>query len=417
MSLDAPKKDITVVGAGMVGMACALHALRDGHKVTLIDRDAPGQATSFGNAGVMAPCAVVPVPVPGIIWKAPKMLFDPLGPLFLRWRYLPQLLHWLPAYLAAGRRERVEAISESLSALLHDVMEQHQALARGSEAAELLQPSDYLYIYDSEVAFQKDSFGWDLRRRRGVKFETLHSDALHDLEPTLGPAAGFGVLLPNHGFIRNPGRLVTLLAEAFEREGGVILQRDVEDIEIGPEGPRALLTAEGPLPVDHLVIAAGAWSGKLAARLGTKVPLETERGYHVVLTDPGVMPRHPMMDASGKFVTTPMEMGLRLAGLVEFGGLEAAPNYARAKILLNHAKRLFPGIRTDSYEEWMGHRPSLPDSLPVIGPSPKFGKVYFAFGHQHVGMMSGPKTGRLIADLIAGRKPNIDLAAFDVGRF
>lgn len=417
MGIDARKKDVTVVGAGIVGVACALHALRDGHKVTLIDRDAPGRATSFGNAGVLAPCAVVPVPVPGIIWKAPKMLFDPLGPLFLRWSYLPQLLSWLPAYLAAGRQERVETISESLGALLHDVVEQHQALARGSDAAELLQPSDYLYIYESEAAFQKDSFGWNLRRRRGVKFETLPSEALHELEPALGPAAGFGVLLPNHGFIRNPGRLVTLLAETFQREGGVFLQRKVEDIEMGPEGPRALLTAEGPLPVDHLVVATGAWSGKLAVRLGTKVPLESERGYHVVLKDPGVAPRHPVMDAKGKFIATPMEMGLRLAGMVEFGGLEAPPNYGRTELLLTRARQLFPGIHLEPREQWMGHRPSLPDSLPIIGPSPKFGKVFFAFGHQHVGMMSGPKTGRLIADLISGRKPNMDLAAFDAGRF
>ena len=247
-------------------------------------------------------------------------------------------------------------------------------------------------MYENEAAFEKDAFGWELRRRRGIAFEKLTATQLRELEPTLGPAAGFGVRLPNHGFIRNPGRLVSLLAESFTREGGKYLRRTVEDIEMGPEGPRALLTAEGRIPVDYLVIAAGAWSGKLAARLGTKVPLESERGYHVILTDPGISPRHSMSDASGKFVITPMEMGLRLAGLVEFGGLEAAPDYARARTLIGHAKRLFPGIRTEAHEEWMGHRPSLPDSLPVIGPSPRAPEVVYAFGHGHYGLTQSAGT-------------------------
>jgi D-amino-acid dehydrogenase len=178
-----------------------------------------------------------------------------------------------------------------------------------------------------------------------------------------------------------------------------------------------LLTPDGPLDVDVLVIAAGAWSARLTARLGDRLPLEAERGYHVTIRNPGIAPVNPIASAKGKFVATPMEPGLRVAGLVEFGGLEAPPTEARTEALLTHARRMFPGLDTSDVTTWMGHRPSLPDSLPVIGPSRRFASVFYAFGHQHVGLTGGPRTGELIADLVGGRTPNIDLAPFSVGRF
>jgi D-amino-acid dehydrogenase len=411
------QRHVTVIGAGIVGVAAAINLQRNGHRVTLLDRDEPGEGASFGNAGIMAPCAVVPVMTPGIIWKAPKMLLDPMGPLSLRWSYVPRMIPWLLRYLRNSSAERVERISDALATLLGGSVEEHQRLARETGAEEWLCPAPYLYVYKDEAAFAKDGFAWRIRRKHGAKFEVLTGPAVREFEPTLDPSVQCIVALEGHGFVRDPSRLVKALADHFAHAGGTLLRREIHDVELGPEGPRRLLTDQGPLDVETLVVAAGAWSGRLAAILGDPVPLESERGYHVVLTNPGVAPKHPIMSTMGKFVATPMESGLRLAGLVEFGGLEAPPNYARARTLLRHAKQLFPAVETDDYTEWMGHRPALPDSLPVIGRSPHFETVFYAFGHQHVGITGGPKTGRLIADLIGGRHPNVDLEPFRVDRF
>ena len=410
-------REVTVIGAGIVGVACAINLQRDGHRVTLVDRGAPGEGTSSGNAGIMASGAVVPVMTPGIVWKAPAMLLDPMGPLSIRWGHLPRMISWFRQALRNSGAERVAYIADALSSLLSGSVEEHQSLARGTGAAEWLRPSPYLYVYQDEAALAKDAFAWDLRRKHGVRFRVLKGAALRELEPTLGPAVQCAVVLDDHGFIRDPLRLVKALAAHFAGSGGTILRCEVTDLEIGAEGSGRLVTDGKDLEFDDLVIAAGAWSGRLTALLGEPVPLESERGYHVTITNAGIAPRHPIMSAKGKIVVTPMEPGLRVAGLVEYGGLDAPPNYARTRILLAHARRLFPGIETGEFTEWMGHRPSLPDSLPVIGPSANFPRVFYAFGHQHVGMTGGPRTGRLIADLVAGRRPNINLAPFRIDRF
>lgn len=408
---------VTVIGAGIVGISTALNLQRAGVDVTVVDKGPPGEGASLGNAGIMASGAVVPVPTPGIWKKAPRMLLDPMGPLSVKWSHVLGMLPWFADYLRNSSAERVETIAAGLSDILSGSVEEHQQLARGTKAADWINPAPYIYLYPREADYRKEAFAWNLREKHGAKFTVLRNGEVQDMDPAISPDYTFALALEGHGFIRDPLGLVRSLAEDFERIGGTILQREVTDIEIGPDGPERLLTPEGPIEVETLVIAAGAWSGKLAARLGSPVPLESERGYHVVLTDPKVAPKYPVMSTSGKFVATPMAMGLRLAGLVEFAGLEAEPNYKRARTLLKHAQQLFPGVQTQDFTEWMGHRPALPDSLPVIGPSPHFANVFFAFGHQHVGMTGGPKTGRLAAEMIQGQTPNIDMTPFSVTRF
>lgn len=408
---------MTVIGAGIVGMACAIHLQRDGHAVTVVDRLPPGEGTSFGNAGIMAPCAFVPVVTPGVLQKVPRMLLDPMGPLSLRWSYLPRMIPWLAAYLKNSSAERVEKIAAALAMLADGSVEEHQFLARGSSGEQWVQPATYAYVYENEEEFRREAFAWDLRRKHGIKINVLRDGEVQEMEPAIDAAYKFAVTLDDHGFVRDPELLIKSLAEHLVRAGGRVLRRDITDVEIGPAGPTRLITDQGELDVDILVVAAGAWSGSLAERLGSPVPLETERGYHVVLTEPGIAPGVAIMSSKGKFVATPMAMGLRIAGLVEFGGLEASPNYARARTLLKHAQSLFPGVNTKKFTEWMGHRPVFPDSLPVIDRSPHFEDVYFAFGHQHIGISTGPRTGRLIADLVGGRTPNIDIGAFAVDRF
>jgi len=408
---------VAVIGAGIVGVSCALHLQRAGFSVTLVDRLEPGDATSFGNAGVLASHGIVPAATPGIIPKIPKMLLDPMGPLSLRWPYAARMLPWFWQFLRNASPERVDYISQALSLLTLDTVEQHVALAKGTAAEKLIKSAPTLNLYRDEAAYNDDEFGWKIRRRHNARTTILHAKALADYDATLSREFSFGVLMEDYGYVLDPALVVKALAQGFEAVGGKIIKAEVKDIEIVDGRPRRLVLSGETLEFTQVVIAAGAWSAKLAKKLGSVVPLEAERGYHITLTDPGIMPTAPVMATFGKFIATPMSMGLRLAGLVEFGGLEAPPDYTRAETLLKHAKNLFPDVQTKEYTMWMGHRPTLPDNLPVVGRSPNFDNVYFAFGHQHLGLTMGPKTGRLITDLIAGRKPNIDLSPFRVDRF
>ena len=382
-----------------------------------MDRLEPGDATSFGNAGVLASHGMIPNATPGIALKLPKMLLDPMGPLSLRWPYAAGMLPWFWKFLRNSSPDRVARISRALSFLTLDTVDQHKALAKDTPAESLIRVEPTLNLYRNEAAYKDDEYGWNIRRKYAIRTSILQGQALADYDPALSPEFSFGVLLEDYGYVLDPARVVKGLAAGFEAAGGRIITAQVNDIEIADGRPARLVLAGETLDFDQVVIAAGAWSAKLAKKLGSIVPLEAERGYHITLTDPGLMPTGPVMATFGKFIATPMSMGLRLAGLVEFGGLKAAPDYARAETLLEHAKILFPGVRTKDYTQWMGHRPSLPDSMPVIGGSPTFDNVYFAFGHQHLGLTLGPKTGRLIAGLIQGKEPNIDLSPFRVDRF
>jgi D-amino-acid dehydrogenase len=247
--------------------------------------------------------------------------------------------------------------------------------------------------------------------------DELDRSQIRQIEPALAPIFARAAHIPEHGHTLDPWRLVQRLAEGFQRDGGTVLRREVRDAEVGPDGPTRLHTDQGDMEVGTLVIAAGAWSARLAARFGDRVPLESHRGYHVTVADPGVEPRMPVMWAERKFMMTPMQPGLRFAGTVEFAGLEAPPDYRRARVLLEQGKEVFPDLNAGRTTEWMGHRPCLPDSLPVIGRSRRFRNVLYAFGHGHTGLSGAPTTGRAIADLVAGRPPALDVTPFRVDRF
>ncbi|MFP6742525.1 MAG: FAD-dependent oxidoreductase [Alphaproteobacteria bacterium] len=410
-------ESVVVIGAGIVGMACAGYLQRDGHAVTVVDRVAPGEGCSFGNAGGMSPGSVVPLSMPGTSAQVMKWLFDPLGPLSLRPSYLPRLIPWLLRFKRAGSPERVEQISIALRALHEDLFECYDPLIRAAKAEDLIVRDGQMYVYQSEESFRQDAAGRDLRRARGVVVEELDSDQIREREPALAPIFERAAFFPEHGHCRDPHALVRRLAEQFQRAGGTILRRHVNGFEIGPDGPTRLHADGGDIDCSALVIAAGAWSHRLAARLGSKVPLETQRGYHVTVADPGVAPRRIVMWADRKFMATPMEHGLRFAGTAEFAGLDAPPDYRRARALLDHGRIMYPGLKDEHVSEWMGHRPCLPDSLPVIGRSPRFPAVHYAFGHGHTGLTGASMTGQFIADLVAGRPPVIDVAPFRVDRF
>lgn len=404
---------VAVVGAGIVGVSTALWLQRESHQVTLIDRVGPAAGTSHGNAGVLAAGSVVPVPVPGLIPKIPKLLFGRNHPLFLRWSYLPRLLAFLLPYLANGRHAPVERISAALAELLRDSPDQHLALATGTGAERFVKKSDYLFAYDTLGAYESDRSGWELRRRHGFQFEEMDEDRLAEYDPALAGRFRFAVRCLDHGFITDPGEYVGALARYFEESGGEFRIAEVHRVT----EDAVVETSEGKISADRAIVTAGIWSKRLVAGLGLEVPMESERGYHVEFHNPSIRLRAPVMVASLKAVLTPMENRLRCAGLVEFGGLEAPPSSAPIALIIRGVQGLFPELTYDRLQTWMGHRPSTTDSLPVVGAISSNGRVLAGFGHQHIGLTAGPRTGKWLSGIVSDNTPNEDLSAFSPARF
>lgn len=411
------KRHVTVIGAGIVGICAAAFLQQEGFAVTVIDHQEPGRGTSFGNAGSVSPSAVMPVALPGMLRKVPSWLMDPLGPLTIRWSYLPIVTPWLIRFLSHANRAEAGRVAAAMRSLMVSVFDDYAAILDHGEFGNLIRRDGCLYVYESRAELEAARWTIDLRRRLGAEMQEIGGSEIFQLEPALSRHFQLGIFAPENGRTVDPYQLVRAIANRVRMYGGEILEAEVHDVEIGPEGPAALITSAGRLPVDRLVLAAGAWSGRLARKLGASVPLETQRGYHVTFPDPQIEVRRTVMWNRRSVFVNPMQPGLRIAGTVELAGLKAAPNYARADRLAEIAKQMFPDLNTASPSKWMGHRPCLPDSLPVIDRSPRFGNVFFAFGHQHVGTCSGAPTGRQIARLVAGKPATIDLSPFSVGRF
>ncbi|TVR47384.1 MAG: FAD-binding oxidoreductase [Rhodobacteraceae bacterium] len=415
-------RHVAVIGAGIVGVATAVWLQRHGHRVTLIDREGPAAGASFGNGGVLASSAVVPVTVPGIWARAPRMLLDPRQPLFLRWGYLPRLAPWLLRYLSRANDADVRRIAAALTGLIGTSLDDHQALAQGTEAESLVVPSEYSYLYRDRAAYDADSYLWQIRRALGFHWDELEGTAARELDPALGPDVGFAVRLPGHGRISDPGAYVERLAAHVTAQGGQVLRAEVRDFT-HEEGRLTGLRLRGrdgrrdTLSCDTAVLAAGAWSGHLAAKLGVSLPMESERGYHIDLWEPSQQLRAPVMVAAGKFVAVPMEGRLRLAGVVEYGGVQAGASRAPFALLRRNLARTFPDLRWREVTEWMGHRPVTADSLPLIGPAPGMHGVWLGLGHQHIGLTGGARTGQVLAQMISGQQVNLPLEPYAPHRF
>lgn len=410
-------RNVTVLGAGIVGMCCAAYLQRDGHQVTVVDRGPPGEGTSYGNAGILSPASCVPMAMPGVLSKLPGWLRDPLGPVAVRFAHLPAMLPWFLHFRKAAQPRNVEANADALRRLLVQTFDAYAPLVKHAGIADIVKRPGYLVVYESEAAFEADATSWRIRRDRGVESDVLDAAAIRKLEPALATIYARGVYVLDQGYVASPLRLTQAIAAQFERDGGKLERRHVRSLEMGSNGPAALLTDAGRMPVETLVIAAGVHSKRFAQELNERVLLEAERGYHVQFEAPGISVSRPISSASGKFFVTPMEMGLRVAGTTEFAGLDRPENPRRTEVLLAHARRMFPDLETGQMTRWMGQRPSTPDYLPVISGSRRHPNVFYAFGHGHLGVVSGAPSGRIIADLIAGRPPAIDVQPYRIDRF
>ena len=413
-----------MVGAGIVGACTAIELLRDGHTVTLIEPAPPGgeQAASYGNGGWISPASIIPMSLPGLWRRVPGFLRDPLEPLAIRPAYLPHMLPWLARFVAAGRSvRRVARTARALRALLADAPQRHMALAAEVGISGLVIRRGLLYVYRDRAAFDAEALAWGLRRDNGITWQELDADALRQQEPALDRGYQFGAFVPEGAHIADPGLYVAALVAHALTQGAERVASGAMGFRTDAGRLRAVRCQGGEIECERAVIAAGAWSRRLARGLGERIPLESERGYHAQIEAPEITPRVPVMPGDGKMAITPMRGGLRIAGQVELAGLDAAPDWRRAAILRDFARRVLPGLPEIVPEArvrvWMGHRPSTPDGLPVIGPARRCADVVYAFGHGHVGLASGPMTGRLVADLISGHRPAIDPVPYRAARF
>jgi glycine/D-amino acid oxidase-like deaminating enzyme len=412
-----PVLPIAVIGAGVVGLSTALYLRRSGRDVTIIDPLPPPGGASYGNAGMISADTSVPIALPGMLRKVPSWLTDPLGPLAVRPSYFPKALPWLMRWIAASRMPRVLEISDAMRALHKDAFLCWKELLGPQNFADLVRPAGQVHVWETDAETPGAALERQLRERQGIASHGLTSDDLRQMFPGISTAVRRGVLVPGNGYTVSPQRIVQTLHRLFLEAGGRVVPENVMKIMPREGGGYDLMTNVGFHTAQQIVVAAGAWSVRLLKPLGVSVPLETERGYHVMLPTPNVSLTTTLSNKSRSFGVTPMEQGLRVAGTVEIAGLDAPPDERRAKALLANVRTMFPDVNTDGHRFWMGFRPSTPDSLPIVGEVAGRPGLFLAVGHGHFGMTGGPPSGRLLSQLINHQPTAFNVAAYGPQRF
>lgn len=414
-------RTVIVVGAGIIGATAALRLVEEGFSVTLCDPRQPGStdAASFGNGGWISPASILPMSMPGLWRKVPGFLLDREGPLTIDIASLPRLMPWLVRFLAAGFTEnRVRKTAKALNWLVSDSPQRHQAMARAIGHGDLVRQNGLVYAYPSREAFLAEALGWQLRRENGVVFEEWDEPTLRDKMPALADSFRFAAFLPQGAHCVNTGRYVASIVEHAKTLGLEYREGRVSGLLPGRH-PRIVMENGDSLNADHVILAAGVHSARLMSTIDVRVPMASERGYHVTVTDDPTPFDIPVMPSTGKMANTPTEMGLRLSGQVELATIDKAPDWKRAEILRRHAWSTYPYLSQSdpsALKMWMGHRPSTPDSMPLIGPFTRHPRIIAAFGHGHVGIASAPKTAELLLAAINDNLP-AEAAAFSTRRF
>jgi D-amino-acid dehydrogenase len=408
--------EIGIVGAGFIGLASAGWLMRDGHRVTLFDPSGVAQGASFGNAGTFAPYGCIPVNNPSVFRDLPRFLLSNESPFRLRWAYLPHVLPWLARFMINSTRPRYEASASALAALLGEAQAGYAPLLEESELAKFVRPRECLYLYSSGASFDASRDSLNLRQRLGVSFDVLSADDVRALEPALAPIFERGVLFSDSWHFSDPQGFLLSLYELLAARGLGLERKSVT--AIAPAADGATLTTDDGMPrrFDHVVVATGARSAKFAAQCGDRVPLDTERGYHVRYRGASPLISRPVGWAERGFYMTPMDDGVRVAGTVELGGFSDERNRSLLDLLTFSSKRALPGLQQPD-SSWLGFRPTLPDGVPVLGRASGSERVIYAFGHQHLGLTLAGVSGRIVADLVARRAPTLDLSRYAPTRF
>ncbi|MCO8609378.1 FAD-dependent oxidoreductase [Burkholderia multivorans] len=414
----ARSETAVVIGGGIVGVCCALYLQRDGHAVTLIDPAAPGDSTAKWSCGQMAVSEVIPLSKPGILKKVPGWLLDQSGPLALRPGALPGILPWFFRFVASARHAKIVSIAQAMATLTHDVYTDYAPLLDACGHSALLGQHPVLEVFDDPAGIAREQPHLELRQSLGFQSRRLTAAEIGDLEPALAGRFRHGLLFPEWRAVSDTAGFIAALTASFEAQGGRRIRANAARIdEAGGRATGVMLAGGEHIAADHVVVAAGTGSRQFFGALGVRVPLEGIAGYQALLADPGVAFRHSVIYADGGFCFSPMTRGLQIGGTIEFAGRNAQPNFRRADIILEKAKRILPELRTARVEYGVGYRPFLPDTKPIIDRSKRLPNAYMAFGHGQLGLTLGATTGRLIADLAAGRPTRQNLAPFSAYRF
>jgi glycine/D-amino acid oxidase-like deaminating enzyme len=401
-----------IVGAGVVGLNCARALQRDGFRVTVVDRGEPGQGASFGNAAQIATASVIPQATPGILKQTLRLLRDPHGPLVARPAYVARHLPWFLQFIANGDPIRMRSGAVAMAALIGQAWDAWRPVLDDVGATHLVERSGALHVFRSQQALVGARALYELRRELGVQSTELDGEAARAREPALSPDIAGAVHVPDMGVVKDPLELSRSLARAIERDGGTIVRALASRID-----QRGVATSDGRIDADVVVLAAGAWSAKLASQLGVRIPLVSERGYHLMYGRNSSGVRMPLLLVERKVAVTPMSDGIRVASMAEFSAPDAPADHERAAPVLKGLGGWVQGLDGEPLSRWVGPRPSIPDSRPVIGRAPRCPNVLLAFGHGHLGLTLAAVTGRAIADLVGNRTPSIDLASVSPGRF
>jgi D-amino-acid dehydrogenase len=406
-----------VIGAGIIGTAIAHDLQKRGQQVVLIDRDAPGRGASFGNMASIAVTEFMPASRPSVWRQIPGWMLDPEGPVRVRPSHMPKLVPWFLRFIAASRPSKLRELEAQGAALCAGALDDTLALLRETGLENQISEEGCLSLYTDEAEFKADREHIDILERFGFPHEVIGRQAIRALEPELSDKIGLAVLFPQNRTMKDPYKLVLALAERFTAMGGRMETGEVTGVVRG-EGIREVALKDGRrFAADKVVICAGAYSAKLATMLGEPIPLETERGYHTQIMAPGISMKHSIIWPARAFMVSPTAGGIRVGGTVEMAGLEAAPDYRRSKVTVKRAKEALPNLRCEDFTEWMGHRPALPDTVPILSASAKTKGVFYATGHGHLGLTYAATTARLMGDLITGAKPPVDLHPYRINRF
>lgn len=411
-----PKAPVTILGAGIVGICTALSLLERGVPVTLIDRGAPGQETSYGNAGVVSPWSIIPQALPGIWKNIPKLMFGYGRPLSVHPKVALKMLPWGTRFLQQSREERVRANADAMAALCGPSIDLFEKHLRGTGQEALLTDSIYLQAFRDDSKATLDAIDYQIRAEKGADMEVIGRDKLTALEPALGPDFKAAVLIKGAGRVRSPGRLGTVLADKARGMGARFITAEIKSLQRNATG-WTIRCADQNLEAERIVMSLGVWSADMLSGTALNVPLMSERGYHAEFSDPGVELNNSVMDVDAKFIASSMEGGLRVAGHAEFAPPDAPPSKQRQQVLVRLAKAAFPDLRTRDTAFWMGRRPSFPDSLPMIDAPKDLPGLFLNFGHSHFGLMMSPASGELIAQMVCNDRPNQDLTPYSAQRF
>ncbi|MDE1157028.1 MAG: FAD-binding oxidoreductase [Neorhizobium sp.] len=409
--------DVIVIGAGVIGLSVAIAARRRGLSVTVVDRSGPAAGASAGNAGAFAFTDILPLASPGILKKAPKWLMDPLGPLSVPPAYALQIAPWMFRFWRACQPSRVDASIAAQTALMDLSKEELEPFLRESGTLSMLRKDGNLQVYESEAERQASLSGWAVRAAHGIEFHHVAGDAMADIQPGLSPRFTSGTFTPGWYSIADPKLYTLALAGHFRAIGGSIEIAEVTALQPSADGVR-IFAADGKARAGKkVVLAAGAFSHRIAKSLGEAIPLETERGYNTTLAPDAFDLRTQVTFGGHGFVVTRLSTGIRVGGAVELGGLDLPANFKRSEAMLTKAKAFLPGLKHEGGSQWMGFRPSLPDSLPAIGRSKASARIVYSFGHGHLGLTQSAGTARLVADLLTGADNTLDLTPFSPHRF